>query len=92
MSITRKDLDNKVAEIRELKALKEELEANLKAIESEVIEYFKTNEVEEVIGNDFKATFKPQSRATLDKARLEADLGDLTEYTKVTTYSVLRIK
>ena len=92
MCISRKDMDAKISEIRQLKAMKEELEDNLKALESEVVEYFKVNEVDEVIGNDFKATYKPQSRETLDRKRLEADLGDLSEYTRTTTYSVLRIK
>ena len=92
MCITRKDMDSKINEIRQLKAMKEELEQNLSALQNEVIEYFKENEVDEVIGNDFKATYKIQTRETLDKKKLEDDLGDLTEYTKVTSYPVLRIK
>ena len=92
MCITRKEMDSKINEIRQLKAMKEELEQNLLALQNEVIEYFKVNELEEVIGDNFKATYKIQSRETLDKKRLEADLGDLSEYTKVTSYPVLRIK
>lgn len=92
MCIRREEMDNKIKEIRELKVMKEELENNLKALENEVIEYCKENEVDEVLGNDFKVTYKPQERKTLDKKALENDLGDLSEYTKVTTYSVLRIK
>ena len=92
MCIKREEMDNKIKEIRELKAMKEELENNLKALENEVIEYCKENEVDEVLGNDFKVTYKPQERKTLDKKALENDLGDLSEYTKVTTYNVLRIK
>ena len=92
MCIKREEMDNKIKEIRELKAMKEELENNLKALENEVIEYCKENEVDEVLGNDFKVTYKPQERKTLDKKALENDLGDLSDYTKVTTYNVLRIK
>lgn len=92
MCIRREEMDNKIKEIRELKVMKEELENNLKALENEVIEYCKENEVDEVLGNDFKVTYKPQERKTLDKKALENDLGDLSEYTKITTYSVLRIK
>lgn len=92
MCITRKEMDSLISEIRQLKAMKDELEENLKALESEVTEYFKVNEVTEVIGNDFKATYKPTTRETLDKKKLEEDLGDLSEYMKVTTYSVLRIR
>lgn len=92
MCKTRQELDSKVAEIRSLKALKDELESNIKALENEVIDYFKCNEVNEVIGNDYKVTYKPQSREMLDKDRLIEELGDLTDYIKTTTYSVLRIK
>ena len=92
MCITRKDMDSKINEIRQLKAMKEELEQNLSALQNEVIEYFKENDIDEVIGNDYKATYKMQSRETLDKKKLESDLGDLSEYTKVTSYPVLRIK
>ena len=92
MCITRKDMDSKINEIRQLKAMKEELEQNLSALQNEVIEYFKENDINEVIGNDYKATYKMQSRETLDKKKLESDLGDLSEYTKVTSYPVLRIK
>ena len=92
MCIRREEMDNKIKEIRELKVMKEELENNLKALENEVIEYCKENEVDEVLGNDFKVTYKLQERKTLDKKALENDLGDLSEYTKITTYSVLRIK
>lgn len=92
MCIRREEMDSKIKEIRELKVMKEELEENLKALENQVIEYFKENEVDEVLGNDFKVTYKAQERKTLDKKALENDLGDLSEYTKVTTYNVLRIK
>ena len=92
MCITRKEMDSKINEIRQLKAMKEELEQNLSALQNEVIEYFKENDIDEVIGNDYKATYKMQSRETLDKKKLESDLGDLSEYTKVTSYPVLRIK
>ena len=92
MCIRREEMDNKIKEIRELKVMKEELENNLKALENELIEYCKENEVDEVLGNDFKVTYKAQERKTLDKKALENDLGDLSDYTKVTTYNVLRIK
>ena len=92
MCITRKEMDSKINEIRQLKAMREEIDQSLSALQNEVIEYFKVNELEEVIGDNFKATYKMQSRETLDKKKLESDLGDLSEYTKVTSYPVLRIK
>lgn len=90
--MNKKELEAKVKEIRSLKALKEETENALKALENEVISYMKENELSEEYTETSKITYQSQSRATLDKARLEADLGSLAEYEKVTTYNVLRIK
>lgn len=50
------------------------------------------NNLTEEFTDSAKITYKPQTRATLDKKRLEEDLGSLEEYTKTTTYNVLRIK
>lgn len=83
----------KIEELRSLKALKEETENELKALEYEVISYMKENELTEEITNTAKITYKPQSRTTLDKEKLTEVLGDdLKPFEKVTTYSVLRIK
>ena len=47
MSITKKELEEKVNAIRSLKALKEETENELKTLENEVISYMKDNELYE---------------------------------------------
>ena len=93
MCITRAELEKKIEELRSLKALKEETENELKALEYEVISYMKENELTEEITNTAKITYKPQSRTTLDKEKLTEVLGDdLKPFEKVTTYPVLRIK
>ena len=93
MCITRAELEKKIEELRSLKALKEETENELKALEYEVISYMKENELTEEITNTAKITYKPQSRTTLDKEKLTEVLeDDLKPFEKVTTYSVLRIK
>lgn len=92
MCITKKELEEKVQEIRKYKAMSEEAANIQKSLEAEVIAYMNENAITEEITDSAKITYKPQSRETLDKKRLEADLGSLAEYTKVTTYSVLRIK
>ncbi|MFR4133998.1 MAG: hypothetical protein ACLT1B_02690 [Anaerobutyricum hallii] len=93
MCITKIELEKKIEELRSLKALKEETENELKALEREVISYMEENNLTEEITNNAKVTYKPQSRTTLDKKKLEEVLGDeLKPYEKVTTYSVLRIK
>lgn len=93
MCITKKELEKKIEEMRSLKALKEETENEIKALEHEVIFYMTENNLTEEITNTAKVTYKPQSRTTLDKKKLEEVFGDdLKPYEKTTFYSVLRIK
>lgn len=92
MCMTKKELEAKVEEIRKYKAMIEEASNIEKALEAEVISYMNENNLTEEITDTAKITYKSQTRATLDKKRLEEDLGDLTEYEKVTSYKVLRIK
>ena len=93
MCISKKELNEKVESIRSLKALKEELENELKAIENEVISYMTDNGIDTEITDTAKITYKPQSRTTLDKEKLSEILGeDLKPFEKTTSFKVLRIK
>lgn len=93
MCIAKSELENKVNEIRSLKALNEETENALKALEHEVIEYMTENELSEEITDTAKITYKPQTRTTLDKEKLTEILGeDLKPFEKTTSFNVLRIK
>lgn len=93
MCITKNELENKIQELRELKAMKEELESNVKAVEREIISYMTENKLDTEITNTAKITYKPQSRTTLDKEKLTEVLGDdLRPFEKVTSFNVLRIK
>lgn len=92
MYMTKKELETKVEEIRKYKAMIEEASNIEKALEAEVISYMNENNLTEEITDSSKISYKEQVRRTLDKKRLEEDLGDLSEYEKVTTYNVLRIK
>ena len=92
MCMTKKELEAKVEEIRKYKVMIEEASNIEKALEAEVISYMNENNLTEEITDTAKITYKSQVRSTLDKKRLEEDLGSLEEYTKTTTYSVLRIK
>lgn len=92
MSMTKKELENKINELRSLKALERETADEANAIEVEIIDYMKENNLDTEITDTATVTYKSQTRRTLDKKRLEEDLGDLTDYEKVTTYSVLRVK
>lgn len=90
--MTKLELSQKVEEIRKYKAMMEEISNVEKALESEVISYMNENGLTEEITDSAKITYKEQTRATLDKKRLEKDLGSLEEYERITSYKVLRIK
>lgn len=93
MCIKKSDLESKVKEIRSLKAMKEELENEIKAVELEVINYMTENGLDTEITDTAKITYKPQSRTTLDKEKLSKILGeDLKPFEKTTSFNVLRIK
>lgn len=92
MCISKADLEMKVQEIRRYKAMAEEAAEIQKALEAEVIAYMVENNLTEEFTDSAKISYKSQTRATLDKKRLEEDLGSLEEYTTVTAYNVLRIK
>ena len=92
MCMTKQELEAKVQEIRKYKAMAEEAAEIQKSLEAEIITYMVENEIDTEITDSAKITYKPQIRATLDKKRLEEDLGSLEEYIKVTKYNVLRIK
>lgn len=90
--MTKQELEVKVQEIRKYRAMAEEAADIKKSLEAEVIAYMVENQIDTEITDSAKITYKSQTRATLDKKRLEEDLGSLEEYTRVTEYSVLRIK
>ena len=93
MCIKKVELESKVQELRSLKALKEETENELKAIEREIISYMVENGIDTEITDTAKITYKPQSRTTLDKEKLtEILVDDLKPFEKTTTYNVLRVK
>ena len=84
MCISKADLENRVQEIRRYKAMAEEAAEIQKALEAEVITYMVENGLDTEITDSAKITYKSQTRSTLDKKRLEEDLGSLEEYTNVT--------
>ena len=93
MCIKKVELESKVQELRSLKALKEETENELKAIEREIFSYMVENGIDTEITDTAKITYKPQSRTSLDKEKLTEILGDdLKPFEKTTTYNVLRVK
>lgn len=93
MCITKKELEQKVQEIRKYKAMAEEAEAIRRSLEAEVITYLKENDIEKEVTDSAVITYKVQERTNLDRAMLSEDLGEkLAKYEKKVFYNVLRIK
>lgn len=92
MCRTMNELENVVAEYRSMKAMKEELEAQIKDLEREIIGYLDGNEKLSETGKDFTVKVTTCERRTLDSKALEADLGSLAEYQRISQYRRLYVK
>ncbi len=80
------EMTSKVKEYRELKRMAEEAAAAADSIADEIKAAMSAAGESKLIVGEYKLTFTDAKRETLDKKRLEADLGDLSAYTRVTTY------
>jgi predicted phage-related endonuclease len=92
MCRTMKELENVVADYRSLKAMKDQLDAEIKDLEREIIGYLDSNEKLTETGNDFTVKISTCERRTVDTKRLEADLGSLAEYQRISQYRRLYVK
>ena len=84
MCRTMNELEKVIADYRSLK--------ELKAVEREIIGYMDANEKLTETGNDFTVKLSTCERRTLDSKRLEADLGSLAEYQRISQYRRLYVK
>lgn len=92
MCRTINELEKVVADYRSLKAMKEQLEEEMKAAEREIIAYLDSNEKLSETGNDFTVKISTCERRTVDTKKLEADLGSLAEYQRISQYRRLYVK
>lgn len=92
MCRTMNELEKVVADYRSLKALKEELEDQLKDAEREILFYLDSNEKLSETGSDFTVKVATCQRRTLDSKKLEEDLGSLSEYQRISQYRRLYVK
>ena len=92
MCITKKELEQKIEELRKYKAMAEEISQIQKSLEQEVITYMNENDLTEEFTDSAKITYQEQARKSLDKDKLKERLGSLADFEKVTNYKVLRIK
>lgn len=92
MCTTMKELEQVISDYRGLKAMKEQLEEELKAVEREIIGYMDSNEKLTETGNDFSVKLSTCERRTLDTKKLEEDLGSLADYQRISQYRRLYVK
>ena len=87
-----KELEKVVTDYRSMKAMKEELDEQIKALEREMLSYLDSNEKLTETGKDFTIKVSTCERRTLDSKRLEADLGSLAEYQRISQYRRLYVR
>ena len=92
MCRTMNELEKVISDYRGLKALKEQVDEELKAVEREIIGYLDSNEKLTETGKDFTVKLSTCERRTLDTKQLEADLGSLAEYQRISQYRRLYVK
>ena len=92
MCRTMKELEKVVTDYRSMKTMKEELDEQIKALEREMLSYLDRNEKLTETGKDFTIKVSTCERRTLDSKRLEADLGSLAEYQRISQYRRLYVR
>lgn len=80
------ELESKVAELRELRRMADELAAEITATEDELKAYMTANNADELHGHNFKITWKPVTSSRLDSKALKAAAPELWQrFIKQTT-------
>lgn len=92
MCKTMAELERTVDEYRDMKTLLDEVSEQVKALEREIIGYLDYNEKLMEHGSDFTVKVSTCERRTVDTKRLEADLGSLAEYQRISQYRRLYVR
>lgn len=92
MCRTMVELEKVVNDYRAMSILLKEVEEQVDLLKSEIINYLDMNEKLVETGIDFTITIKTCERRTLDSKRLEADLGSLAEYQRISQYRKLYVR
>ena len=80
------ELESKVNELRELRRMADELQAEITATEDSLKAYMTANNADELHGPSFKITWKEVTSSRLDSKALKAAVPDLfARFTKQTT-------
>ena len=79
------EIQSKARELKELKVMKDELEAEITAIEDALKAAM--GEQEEMLCGEYKLTYQTVSTSRFDSARFRREHADLADtYTRATTY------
>lgn len=79
------EIQNKARELKELKVMKDELEAEITAIEDTLKAAM--GEQEEMLCGEYKLTYQTVSTSRFDSARFRREHAELADaYTRATTY------
>lgn len=80
------ELESKVAELRELRRMQDELSGEITALEDGLKAYMTANNADELHGPGFKITWKEVTSSRLDSKALKAAAPELWQrFTKQTT-------
>ena len=79
-------MKNKIDELRELMRMKEELEAEITALQDEIKAVMTAENTDELRGADYKVTWRQYQQSRIDSKALKEDLPEVAEkYTKIIT-------
>lgn len=93
MCIDKSELQSVVDEIRQMEAMKSEIDDRLEDLKIQVKEFMKETNQDKYIGSDFNISYTDVTRKTLDRKALERELGsDIKEFEKISTYKKLSIR
>ncbi len=80
------ELDMKVKELRELRRMAEELQAEIDAAQDAIKAHMDSQGVDTLAGSDWKVTWKPVTSSRMDTAALKKALPEIAErFIKSTT-------
>ena len=92
MCRTMNELEKVVADYRSLTTLLDEVTAQVEDLKREIIGYLDSNNKISETGSNFTVKVSTCERRTLDSKRLEADLGSLSDYQRISQYRRLYVK
>ena len=85
------NLQETIRTYREYKRMAEEAQAMADSIADELKAAMTAQGLERLTVGEYKLSYTEAKRETLDKKRLEQDLGDLSDYTKISRYRVFKV-